>query len=152
MVTDITIRNLQKTVPLKPILLKRIVKKVLKSHKVSRADLSFVFVNDSQIKLLNQKYLNRRYATDVLAFDFKRRIPRSLKKPTRTKEIIGEIIISSQTAKRNAKVYGTKPSDELALYVIHGILHLLGFSDRAPRDIEKMRTEESRLLKSIKNT
>jgi len=78
-----------------------------------------------------------------LAFDFKEPAGNS-------KQMIGEIIISAQTVKRNSKIYGTAPLKELILCVIHGILHLLNYDDHSPRDIKKMRKEESRLLEMFK--
>jgi probable rRNA maturation factor len=67
----------------------------------------------------------------------------------RAKRIAGDIIISTDAALKNSRLYGTRLSEELALYVIHGILHLLGFDDHRPRDVEKMRKKEQELLASL---
>ena len=143
MTTAITIRNLQKYIPTKTLLLKKTAQKVLKAKKVECADLSIVLVGDSQIRLLNKKYLGRSYATDVLAFDLKGPSKKSRKK------ITAELVISAQTVKRNSKIYGTAPRKELVLCVVHGILHLLGYDDHALKDSKRMRREENRLLKLV---
>jgi len=61
----------------------------------------------------------------------------------------GEIIISTDTVRRNAAFYGTRDEYERMLYIIHGILHLLGFDDSSPAAAQKMRRKEGELLKSL---
>jgi len=140
---DISLRNLQKRIPLKPLQLPRIVAKILKCEKVKGVQLSFVFVTDRRIKTLNQKYLKRNTSTDVLAFDFKNASSRVKS----AKSIIGEVVISTDTIARNAKIFGTTLNSELILCVIHGILHLLGYDDHRPNDTRRMRHKEQQLLK-----
>ena len=64
--------------------------------------------------------------------------------------INGEIIISADTAVRNARAYQTSPQQEILLYVIHGILHLLGYDDHSPDDIQEMRRKEAELMSVLK--
>ncbi len=93
------------------------------------------------MKDLNKKYLRHNFATDVLTFDW------SLNgKPA----IDGEIIISSPTAKRQAREYGNSIQEEIMLYMIHGLLHLLGYDDHGLKQIKKMRTKENELLSIVK--
>ena len=130
--------------------IKGIVQKILRHEgvRLSRVLLSIVFVTDSQIKSLNRKFLNRLYATDVLAFDLSSAaFSRSRQK--RIKEIEGEIVISTPAAIRNARIFETSPNRELALYVVHGILHLLGYDDHRPLDIKRMRAKEEELMKLV---
>jgi len=94
------------------------------------------------MKILNQKYLKYNFSTDVLAFDL-----REQKGSLRT--LGGEIIISTDTAKRNSKIYGTTLKKEIVLYVIHGILHLVGYDDHEARDIRRMREKEQEILGKI---
>ncbi|MCK4882238.1 MAG: rRNA maturation RNase YbeY [Candidatus Omnitrophica bacterium] len=121
---------------------------ILRHEGVGLASLSIVFVSRQRIKALNKKFLGRDYTTDVLAFDFTegngtlRRAPAG----RAIKQITGDIIISTDAALKNARVFGTGLSEELALYVIHGILHLLGFDDHKKPDVEKMRRKEQQLL------
>lgn len=76
--------------------------------------------------------------TDVLTFDWS---PQS-----NFDSIEGEIIISAQTAKRNSAEYGASVKDEILLYMIHGVLHLLGYDDHDSAQIKKMRAQEKKLL------
>ncbi len=64
--------------------------------------------------------------------------------------LIGDIIISTDAAIQNAKAFKTSINYEIVLYVIHGILHLLGFDDHKEEDIKKMRKREKFLLEKIK--
>lgn len=110
--------------------------KTLKHEKIKEANLSFVFVSDIRIKHFNQKFLGRAYATDVLAFDL-----------SETKnQLVGDVIISIETVVRNAKSFGNPFKRELTLCVIHGILHLVGYDDHTPGDIQKMRAQERKVL------
>lgn len=86
--------------------------------------------------MLNQKYLRHDYATDVLTFDMG------------SKAVLeAEIIISAQTAQRNAAEYGVSVKSEIVLYMIHGVLHVLGYDDHTPSGIKKMRRKEAELMK-----
>lgn len=73
-----------------------------------------------------------------------------LKDKKESKNIInGEIVISTETAIRNAKIYKTSYFEETLLYVIHGILHLCGFRDKTKKEIQRMRQREKYILKKI---
>jgi probable rRNA maturation factor len=65
----------------------------------------------------------------------------------RGREVIGgEIVLSAETAWRNAGTYGVSPQDELSLYVVHGLLHLCGYDDLTPREKRIMRRREAEAL------
>jgi len=116
----------------------------LRQEGIAGADLSVAIVSDARIKALNQKYLKHHYATDVLAFNFaKDGTPCA-------RDLCGEVIVSADTARRQAKVFGTTVADELLLYIIHGILHLLGFDDHSAKDITRMRAKEKAVLARLK--
>lgn len=127
------------------------VKTVLTREGIRSADLSIVFVNDSKMKSLNKAYLGRSYATDVLAFNFHEQLPLEKKKqsPESRQEVCGEIIISAAMAARNGREFGSSVQEELQLYVIHGLLHLLGFDDGSASDKERMREKERELMESV---
>ncbi|OGX40717.1 MAG: rRNA maturation RNase YbeY [Omnitrophica WOR_2 bacterium RIFCSPLOWO2_12_FULL_50_9] len=123
----------------------RITKTILRYEKVRRAELGVVFVSSQKIKALNKKFLHRDYATDVLAFDLREGgISRDSK--ARRGELMGDIVISADTAAYNAGIYRTSLEKEIILYVIHGILHLLGYDDHRPQDIQRMRKKEQEIL------
>ena len=155
---NITVENQQKRIPLKPQTILLAAKKILRHEKVKTVDLSIVFVLDSKIKSLNKKYLQENHPTDVLSFDFKSVSRASClegrnhqqRGTSNESRINGEIIISADTAVRNARAYQTSPQQEILLYVIHGILHLLGCDDHSPSDIQEMRRKEAELMSFLK--
>ena len=143
---EITIKNLQRRIPVNPHRVKRTVATILCHEGVSQTILSLAFVTDPKIQSLNQKFRKRCHPTDVLAFDLRAgKIGASRK----VKGIEGEIIISTETVFRNSKLYRTTPLQELNLCLIHGILHLLGYDDHGPREIRRMRRKEKELLSLI---
>ncbi len=85
------------------------------------------------MRSLNRRFLGHDYATDVLTFQMGRDC--------------ADIIICPHVAAKNAKRHGTSTGDEIILYVIHGLLHLAGYEDHAPKDILKMRQMEVEMLK-----
>lgn len=140
---EIVIENLQKKISLKIPLIKKVVKIVLKQERVKNAVLSIVFVSSQKIRAMNIKYLGRAYVTDVLAFDL------SDEKKDR-ESISGDIIISTDAVVQNSREFKTSEKHELMLYIIHGILHLLGYDDHTQKDIVKMRKRESELIEIVK--
>jgi len=129
---------------LRPSQIIQTIKKILRHEGVKTAQLSIVFVTSQRMQALNKKYLNHHYATDVLAFDFL--ISSKKKKSLRRKEVSGEVIVSTAAACRQAKERGIAQKRELTLYVVHGILHLLGFDDHRPNDIKCFRAKEEEIL------
>jgi len=103
-------------------------------------------VTRQRIQAFNKKFLRRSHSTDVLAFDA--RDPGSCRHNPKRKAdgIAGDIIISTDEALKNSRIFKTTLSRELALYMVHGILHLLGFDDHRPKDIVQMRKKEQALL------
>jgi probable rRNA maturation factor len=97
--------------------------------------LSIVLVNDAEMARLNLQYHHTSGPTDILTFDYG--------------EGQGELIISVQRAVAQARRFRTTPARELALYVVHGLLHLRGYDDRTPRQRTRMRAAEHRLLNRI---
>lgn len=112
---------------------------VLQGESVAEADVSVAIVDDPAIHLLNRKYLEHDYATDVLSF-----LLSAIDEP-----LEGEIIVSADTAKREANRYAWSITDELLLYVIHGTLHIIGYDDASDRDRELMRAKERAYLEKL---
>jgi len=124
--TNLEINNLTKD-RIDKKLLEKIAKKTLKSLKTKLAEISLVFVSDIRMKSLNRKYRGRNRVTDVLAFDY------------------GEIIVCLPQAKRQAKKIGHSLKKELAILLIHGILHLAGYSDETKKGYNKMINKQKEL-------
>ncbi|MBN1869687.1 MAG: rRNA maturation RNase YbeY [Candidatus Omnitrophica bacterium] len=139
---ELALENLQKKVALNSLQIRKIVKAILRHEGIDKASLSIVFVSHQRIKALNKKYLGREYATDVLAFDLAERRDGS----RRGAAVIGDVIISTDAAIKNAGIYDTSLSEEIALYLIHGILHLSGYDDHKAGDIRRMRKKEQQYM------
>ena len=121
--------------------LKRFAEGVLGKLRYRNVVVSLIFVSDAKIKRLNQKHLHHAYPTDVLAFPFsnsKNHLPRPL--------FLGEVIVSPERARVQAKSFKATFREELLRYVCHGILHLAGYSDKSESARKKMCAAEDRLL------
>lgn len=124
--------------------IERITKKVLELEKKKGFTLSITYVTDAQIRRLNKKYRGEDSYTDVLAFSMieGRHIRGEV-------GYLGDIVISLDAAKRQAKYFDSTKDKELKLYLIHGILHLLGYDDQTKRHIKKMKKRERELFKKV---
>jgi len=131
---------------------RRVAAAVLADRGKPGAVLNIVFVTSQKIRALNRRYFRRDAATDVIAFPSGGDFPevdttvRKKEKGKRNKEFLGDIAISSDRAGRNAAVYGVSFMEEIALYVIHGILHLMGYEDVSRAGRERMRKVENALF------
>lgn len=104
------------------------------------AELSVVFVDDKKIRELNNSFLHKDFSTDVLAFnlgDFNKE---------ENGKIYGEIIVSVETAIRVANKINSDVECEIYLYIVHGLLHLLGYDDKDKKMAEEMHNEEKNIL------
>jgi probable rRNA maturation factor len=125
--------------------LKGIVEKTLNMEKAPKdSRLTINMVSDRLMKQLNKVFMNRPGTTDVLAF--------SMIEGKRIRgqgNYLGDVVISLDTARKNAKKYKNTLREELCLYVIHGILHLLGYDDTRVANKKKMRKREHDILNAI---
>ena len=112
-------------------------RRLLGYEGIKDAELSILFVNDSQIEELNHKYRGKASTTDVLAFPMQ---------DSQCPRLLGDVVISIETAKREAEARGYELDREVALYLAHGILHLLGYDDIKSSDRKAMRRKERELL------
>ena len=129
--------NLQKHYPIKQNEMKKLVRRVLKNEKRD-AELNLVFMDNKGIKKINNMFLGHNYATDVLSFAYH--------EDPRNKTITGEILVSVEMAVQQAQNRACSVEGEIALYLIHGVLHLLGYDDRKKRDAKKMHQRAGDLL------
>ena len=113
----------------------RRLKQIAQSVGAPLTGLSIVLVDDVGIAPLNKQFHHTDGPTDVLSFDYG--------------EGQGELIVSVEHAVTQARQYRSTPSRELALYVIHGLLHLTGYDDLAPRARARMRAAECKALAAV---
>jgi probable rRNA maturation factor len=106
---------------------KKIVEKVITKENRISGDLNFILTSDKDLKEINIEFLKHSYYTDVICFDY-----------NAGKNINGEIYISIETVKRNAKNYKVSYNKEVLRVIIHGVLHLCGYDDKTRKDRIKM--------------
>ncbi len=138
----VAVRNLQKKSPINPKRITTTVLKITSQEGIKKSgEITVCFVNDSKIKGLNLTYLGKSNPTDVIAFD--------ISEPKYENGMFADIVISTDRAIDNADVFKTSTLFELYLYVIHGVLHILGYDDRNKKDKIIMRKREKDLLKIL---
>ena len=137
----IVLKSLQKIIKINNSSLKKLIEEICKFLNLDNFCISFVFVDSQFIRKLNKKYLGKDSPTDVLAFDLKDRLT--------SLNLLGEIFISVEEAKRNSKIFSTDIREELLLYIIHGLLHLIGFKDKTTSQRMRMRKKEREVLSYI---
>jgi len=99
-----------------------------------RGTLSIVFVDSRRIRALNKRFLRHDRPTDVLSFRYD------------GEPIVGDILIAPAQARAYARRHGVPYAEELARYVVHGLLHWLGQEDRTAAERRRMRLMEDRVL------
>ena len=114
------------------------IKQIIADHGKICGNISYIFTDDEQVLNVNKQYLNHDYYTDIITFDYVE------------KDIInGDIFISVDRVKDNAKMFNTTFDNELHRVIIHGVLHLLGFKDHSPKDEKIMRQKENESLEKF---
>ncbi len=111
---------------------RRVVNSVLAEEKIGKFDISLAFVDDATIHRINKQFLDHDEPTDVITFPY-----------SAGKELQGELVLGVEVALREAANRGHPPQTELSLYVIHGLLHLVGYDDKDGHDRRMMRARES---------
>jgi probable rRNA maturation factor len=109
---------------------------VLQESDFSSAMISLAVVDDEAMRELNRQFLNHDYPTDVLSFALQED----------GSHLEGEVIISADTAAAVAAELGCAPAAEQLLYVVHGMLHLVGYRDKTSAEAQRMRIAEAQLL------
>ena len=129
-------------------LLKRRTAWLMRQTNVADHDLSILLVNDEEISWLNSHYRNKQGPTNVLSFPFTEN--RDLSLNTLPVYELGDIIISVETALREAKQLNVSFHDRLTWLITHGMLHLLGHDhERSDEEAQAMWTLENKLIKQL---
>lgn len=111
--------------------LEKVAEKTLKILKIKIPEISIVLVGNAKIKELNKKYRKKNQVTDVLAFDY------------------GEIFICLPQAKKQARQLGHSLKKELAVLLIHGMLHLAGYNDETKKDYNKIVKKQEEIWQKV---
>ena len=111
------------------------IKAVAQTYGRKVGEVGYMFVNDEKILEINNEYLGHDYYTDVITFDY-----------DEGDVVNGDIVISLDTVRTNAEMFGKAYEDELYRVIIHGILHLCGLNDKGPGEREIMEEAENKAL------
>ena len=111
------------------------IKAVAATYGRKVGDVGYMFVSDEKILEVNREYLGHDYYTDVITFDY-----------DEDDIVSGDIVISLDTVRSNAELFGKAYDDELHRVIIHGILHLCGINDKGPGEREIMEAAENKAL------
>jgi len=143
---EILIKNQQKRIKPNQRKIKEIIKKVLQYLRVDeKTEISVLFTDDEFIRSLNNKYRGIDKPTDVLSFNLQEG---AIKSPEiESDKLLGDIIISAETAQRQADTLNHSIEKELTVLLIHGLLHLTGYDHEKDKDYKIMRAKESEILK-----
>ncbi|MCI6111249.1 MAG: rRNA maturation RNase YbeY [Prevotella sp.] len=111
------------------------IKAVAASYGRKVGEIGYLFVDDEKILEVNREYLGHDYYTDVITFDY-----------DEDETVSGDIVISLDTVRSNAQLFGKTYEEELYRVIIHGILHLCGINDKGPGEREIMEAAENKAL------
>lgn len=111
------------------------IKVVANTYGKKVGEVGYLFVNDEKILEVNREYLSHDYYTDIITFDY-----------SEGDTINGDLVISLDTVRTNADLFGKAYEEELHRVIIHGILHLCGINDKAPGEREIMEEAENKAL------
>lgn len=128
----IFVANLQRKAAVPVAAARRLARRILGP----RRSLSLAFLDNAAMRRLNRKFLRHDYATDVLSFRLEG-------------AVFGEVVVSAEYARAEARRRGLPVREEILRYVAHGVLHLLGYDDHAPRDRARMWARQERELRRL---
>lgn len=111
------------------------VKAVAAAYGRRVGEIGYMFVSDEKILEVNREYLGHDYYTDIITFDY-----------DEGDVISGDLVISLDTVRTNAELFGKSYDEELHRVIIHGILHLCGINDKGPGEREIMEKAEDNAL------
>ena len=136
----IPVVNRQRRVPVRAADVRRVVAAAFEREGAGEPDVSVALVDDATIREVNARFLGHDYATDSIAFAYD--------DDPGLDELRGEVVVSAETAAREAAARGTDARHELLLYVVHGTLHLLGWDDDTPARRRAMNARAAAVLRA----
>jgi probable rRNA maturation factor len=128
--------NNQKDLPIDKSRLRLLVREVLSFLEISPKELAIYFVEEKKISELHEQFFQDPTVTDCITFPI-------------DEEFLGEIFVCPKVALTYAKKRGLDPQKEVLLYVIHGILHLIGYDDLDPKERRSMRKMEKSCMRHL---
>jgi probable rRNA maturation factor len=143
----IIIENRQKQISIDRRSVRRAMSRIMKYLYCSDKIISLLFVDNKEIREINRRYLSRDYPTNVISFSLTEGEFGDI-----NPNILGDIVISAETAFKDAQKSGIDFNDELAFLMIHGVLHLLNYDhgDASHRKTQEMKKKEQELFYMLK--
>lgn len=120
-------------------ILKEWIKSTIEKRKNKTGEITYVFCSDEYLLKINREYLNHDTYTDIVTFDYSKK-----------EKIAGDILISIDRVKENAEKFSKSLEEELHRVIIHGVLHLLGYSDKTKSAKAEMTKQEDVCLMELK--
>lgn len=124
-------------------LLKQWITSTIEKKKRKPGEIAFIFCSDEHLLNINNEYLNHDTFTDIITFDYS--------KENHLLPVSGDIFISIDRVKENASKFSKTFEDELHRVIIHGVLHLLGYTDKTKTTKAEMTKQEDACLKAFSN-
>ena len=115
--------------------IKRWIKKIIENEGKELGELNIILTRDKELLKLNKTFLSRKYLTDVITFEY-----------SHEKKISGDIYLSIERVRENALKFNERVNKEIQRVIIHGILHLMEYSDKRDDEQKKMRQKEDECL------
>lgn len=137
---QIHISNDQKILPIDDACVYAIALKALEAKNVTCKELSFAFVEKDECSAIHGEYFDDPTPTDCMTFPID---------PPGEDSFLGEVVVCPAVAKEYTEEHGGSFEEETILYMVHGILHLLGYDDIDEKDREEMRKQETLVLSHI---
>jgi probable rRNA maturation factor len=134
---NVSIQNCQRRIRVSLPRLRHVARRALAAVGRPDREVHVAIVDDREIRRLHRRYLGRRRATDVIAFNLEGPAPTPL---------LGEVVISADTARRQSRRVRVPLALELDLLLVHGILHLAGWDDHTPADARRMHERARQIL------
>ena len=111
------------------------IRRVAQTYGKKVGEVGYLFCDDEKILEVNREFLNHDYYTDIITFDY-----------CEDDVLNGDLVISLDTVRTNAELFGKNYEEELHRVIIHGILHLCGINDKGPGERELMEAAENKAL------
>lgn len=130
----------QRLLAMNSVWFERLARRAVLAIGADAAEIGVIVVDDRRIARLHDEWMQDPEPTDVITFDLGSDPPQRL---------VGDIAVSAETALRMARELGWQPRQELAYYMVHGLLHLAGYDDLTPGERRRMRKAEREVMNAV---
>ncbi|MGM0439606.1 MAG: rRNA maturation RNase YbeY [Chlamydiota bacterium] len=139
---DIYVENIQNNYSLNTHEVAPLVNNVIELEGQKCDEVGIYFVDSAEISRLHDQYFDDPSTTDCISFP--------IDPPGEDPRFLGEVFVCPQTAQDYIDVHGGNLYEEISLYLVHGLLHLLGYDDLTPEDLQEMREAERKHIDNLK--